>query len=127
VLVGEEIEMQRIKSGDIVQVISGNEKGARGEVKEIVRNYRLDHTKHKVHDSNSDRVIVTTVNIRKKHQRPISQTRTQTGIIEREAPIHISNVMLVCPHCDEAVRVGFDLEGNKKVRVCKRCGGAIDK
>ena len=119
--------MQRIKSGDIVQVISGNEKGARGEVKEIVRSYRLDHKKHKIHNPNSDRVIVATVNVRKKHQRPISQTRTQTGIIEREAPIHISNVMLVCPHCDEAVRVGFDLEGNKKMRVCKRCGGAIDK
>lgn len=119
--------MQRIKNGDTVQVISGNEKGARGEVKEVVRSYRLDRQKRKVHNASGDRVIVTTVNIRKKHQRPISQTRTQTGIIEREAPIHISNVMLVCPHCDEAVRVGFNFEGNKKVRVCKRCGGAIDK
>ena len=53
--------MQRIKSGDTVQVISGNEKGARGEVKEIVRSYRLDRQKHKIHNPNDDRVIVATV------------------------------------------------------------------
>ncbi len=120
--------MQRIKNGDTVQVISGNEKGARGEVKELVYGWRVErNTKRKVRNPGIDRVVVTTVNIRKKHQRPISQTRTQTGIIEREAPIHISNVMLVCPHCDEAVRVRFEFEGDKKVRICKRCGGAIDK
>lgn len=120
--------MHRIKNGDTVQVISGNEKGARGEVKQVIYGWRVGRNKSgKVRNPNADRVIVTTVNIRKKHQRPISQTRTQTGIIEREAPIHVSNVMLVCPQCDEAVRVKFDFEGDKKVRVCKRCGGNIDK
>jgi large subunit ribosomal protein L24 len=67
------------------------------------------------------------VNTRKKHQRPISQTRTQTGIIDKELPIHISNVMLVCPNCDEAVRVGIILDGDgKRKRVCKRCNKNID-
>lgn len=120
--------MQRIKKGDLVQVISGNEIGTRGEVKEMVFAWREDRKKgRKVRDPNGDRVLVTGVNIRKKHQRPISQTRTQTGIIEREAPVHISNLMLVCPTCDEATRVGFSLEGDKKVRVCKRCGENIDR
>jgi large subunit ribosomal protein L24 len=120
--------MERIKNGDLVQVISGNEKGAQGEVKQVVRGWRVGRNKAgKVRDQNNDKVVVTTVNIRKKHQRPISHTRTQTGIIEREEPIHISNVMLVCPSCDEAVRVRFDFEGDKKVRVCKRCGETIDK
>ena len=120
--------MQRIKNGDLVQVISGNEKGARGEVKQVVIGWRVDRDKSgRSRDPDADRVVITGVNLRKKHQRPISQTRTQTGIIEREAPIHLSNVMLVCPHCDEAVRVKFDFEGDKKIRICKRCGGAIDK
>ncbi len=120
--------MQRIKNGDLVQVISGNEKGARGEVKEVKLGWWVDRTRtNKTRNPEKDRVIIAGVNLRKKHQRPISQTRTQTGIIEREAPIHISNVMLVCPHCDEAVRVKFDSDGVKKIRICKRCGGAIDK
>ncbi len=119
--------MERIKNGDTIQIISGNEKGARGEVKEVLRGWRVGRFRtSKKREPNDDRAIVAGVNIRKKHQRPISQTRTQTGIIERELPIHISNMMLVCPHCDEAVRVKFDFEGNKKIRVCKRCGGSID-
>jgi large subunit ribosomal protein L24 len=120
--------MQRIKTGDLVQVISGNEIGARGEVKGFIRAWQVDRKRHKkVRNPGGDTVIVETVNIRKKHQRPISQTRTQTGIIEREAPIHLSNVMLVCPSCDEATRVGFSIEDGKKVRVCKRCNEPIDK
>ncbi len=119
--------MQKIKRGDLVQVISGNEVGARGEVKQILRGWKSARDKSSKHrDPNQDRLIVTGVNIRKKHQRPVSQTRTQTGIIEREAPVHISNVMLVCPGCDEAVRIKFDFEGDKKVRVCKKCGGALN-
>lgn len=120
--------MERIKNGDLVQVISGNEKGARGEVKQVLPGWRANRKNMmKVREPDGDKVVIAGVNIRKKHQRPISQTRTQTGIIEREAPVHASNVMLVCPHCDEAVRVGFNFEGDKKVRVCKRCGGIIDK
>jgi large subunit ribosomal protein L24 len=120
--------MQRIKKGDLVQVISGNEIGAQGEVERVLLAWHVGPKKQRIkRDPNGDRIVIRGVNIRKKHQRPISQTRTQTGIIEMEAPVHISNVMLVCPSCDEAVRVGFSFEEGKKVRVCKRCGATIDK
>lgn len=121
--------MYRIKKGDTVQVITGNEIGARGEVDRVLRAWHVDRFNRRIKpDPSSDKVVIKGVNIRKKHQRPVSQqTRTQTGIIEREMPIHISNVMLVCPNCDEASRVGFQIQGDKKVRVCKRCGSSIDK
>ena len=120
--------MQRIKTGDTVQVITGNEIGARGEVEKILVDWYVDRTNRRVRrNPEGDKLLIRGVNIRKKHQRPISQTRTQTGIIEREAPVHISNVMLVCPNCDEASRTRFSFEGDKKVRVCKRCGSPIDK
>ncbi|GAB4428218.1 MAG: 50S ribosomal protein L24 [Anaerolineae bacterium] len=120
--------MQRIKKGDTVQVITGNEIGARGEVEKILVDWYVDRDNRRVRrNPDGDKLVVRGVNIRKKHQRPISQTRTQTGIIEREAPVHISNVMLVCPNCDEASRVGFRIEGDKKLRFCKRCGTPIDK
>lgn len=120
--------MQRIKKGDTVQVISGNEVGARGEVNRVIHGWHVDRHNVRVRrDPNKDRVIIGGVKLHKKHQRPISQTRTQTGIIERESPVHISNVMLVCPSCDEATRVKISVEGGKKVRVCKRCGAPIDK
>ncbi|NJN93541.1 MAG: 50S ribosomal protein L24 [Anaerolineales bacterium] len=120
--------MQRIKKGDTVQVITGNEIGARGEVEKVLVDWYVDRDNRRVRrNADGDKLVVRGVNIRKKHQRPISQTRTQTGIIEREVPVHISNVMLVCPSCDEASRVGFRIEGDKKMRVCKRCGTPIDK
>ena len=74
-----------------------------------------------------DRVIVSGINLIKKHQRPTGQVRTQTGIIELEAPLPLSNVALVCRHCNEPTRVGFQiLPDGHKVRVCKKCGQAID-
>ena len=120
--------MQRIKKGDTVQVISGNEIGARGEVERVIKAKYVDRFNRVLgRNPNKDRLLVRGVNIRKKHQRPISQTRTQTGIIDKEMPIHISNVMLVCPNCDEAVRVGFSVdEDGKKRRFCKRCEKNID-
>jgi large subunit ribosomal protein L24 len=119
--------MQRIKKGDTVQVISGNEIGARGDVEKVIPGWDVKKKQRAGRDANGDRVVIRGVNIRKKHQRPTGQTRTQTGIIDVELPIHISNVMLVCPSCDEAVRVGFKFEDEKKVRFCKRCNATIDK
>lgn len=119
--------MQRIKKGDVVQVISGNEIGVRGEVERVINGWRVTRDKQRVgRDHNKDKLLIKGVNIRKKHQRPISQTRTQTGIIDKEMPIHISNVMLVCRSCDEATRIGFRFEGDKKVRYCKRCDATIE-
>lgn len=120
--------MQRIKKGDTVQVISGNDIGTRGEVENVLLVWHVGPKKVRTtRNPNGDRVVVRGVNVRKKHQKPTGQTKTQTGIIDVEAPIHISNVMLVCPDCDEAVRTGFRFEEEKKVRFCKRCDATIDK
>ncbi len=118
----------RIKEGDTVEIISGEEQGERGTVREVRRGWRVDRNHRRLGpDPSKDRVIVGGRNLVKKHQRPVSQTRTQTGIIEREAPIYVSKVALVCPKCNEWTRVGYDIgEGGAKVRICKRCGEAID-
>ena len=119
--------MQRIKNEDMVQVVAGNDKGVRGEVSEYIKGWRVNRRNQRIRDFNRDRVVVSGINVVKKHQKPISQTRTQTGIIELEAPIHISNVMLICPSCDEPVRVRFELDDDgRKQRVCKRCEEPID-
>ncbi len=105
----------RIKRGDTVEVIAGNDRGVRGSVQHVF--------------PKEGRVVVQGVRIVKKHQRPVRAGRgqVQTGIIELEAPLHISNVMLVCPHCHERTRVGFTRrEDGRKVRVCKKCSEAID-
>ena len=107
---------RRIKKGDTVQVISGNDRGLRGAVQRLL--------------PRKDRVVVSGVNVVNKHQRPVRAGRgeVQAGIIEFEAPIHVSNVMLVCPQCDEPTRVGFTRqeEESRKVRVCKACGEVFD-
>ncbi len=106
----------KIRKGDIVEVISGraDDKGERGEVIKVYRK--------------KQRVTVQGVNIRKKHQGQIqTQGRSMTpGIIEFEGPVHISNVMLVCPKCNETTRVGIDRKDGETHRVCKRCDAVID-
>lgn len=106
--------MNRIKKGDTVEVISGDDRGVRGTV-------RIVYPK-------KDRVVVSGVNLVKKHQRPVNAggRQTQAGIIEFEAPIHVSKVMLVCPSCKERTRVSYRYEGDRKVRVCKRCQAVIE-
>jgi large subunit ribosomal protein L24 len=106
----------KIRKGDIVEVINGRleDKGKRGEVIKV--------------NPKEGRVVVQGANMRKKHQRQV-QTQGRTinpGIIEFEGPIHISNVMLVCPKCDEATRVGIQREEGEVRRVCKNCGALID-
>jgi large subunit ribosomal protein L24 len=119
--------MMKIRQGDTVEILSGDDKGQRGTVRQVLRGWKVDRQRRRVaRDPNRDKVIVGGHNLIKKHQRPVSQTRTQTGIIEREAPIHISKVALVCPHCNEWTRVNFTAaEDGSKVRVCKRCGETI--
>jgi large subunit ribosomal protein L24 len=105
----------RIRQGDTVEIISGDEKGLRGSVQQVL--------------SGGMRVIVSGANIVKKHQRPVRAGRgqVQPGIIELEAPVNASNVMLVCPHCSERSRVRFVKgEDGRTVRLCKRCGETID-
>ena len=101
-----------IKKGEEVEVISGKDRGKRGEVLKV--------------DPKEDQVIVEGVNIVHRHMRP-TQDMPQGGIIENEAPIHISNVQLVCPGCGERSRTGKrELDTGKKVRYCKKCDEIID-
>jgi large subunit ribosomal protein L24 len=128
--------MERIKKGDLVEVIAGKDAAAarrekktvRGTVHRVIRGYKIDRQHRKLgRDPKKDRVVVQGVNLITKHQRRTGDVRTQVGRIEREAPIHISNVMLVCPSCKKASRVGIRVsEDGSKGRYCKRCEEAID-
>lgn len=105
----------RIKVGDEVEVVSGNYKGTRGTVQRVLLK--------------DNRVVISGVNLVKKHQKPRptgGRTQAQGGIIEFEAPISVSNVMLVCPETGEPTRVGIrrDEAGNR-VRFSKKSGNAI--
>ncbi len=102
-----------VRRGDTVGVIAGKERGKRGTV------LRVLHEKH--------RVLVENLNMIKKHQRPTQKVR-QGGIIEREGPIPLSKVLLVCPRCDRPVRHHIRILGDgRKQRVCTRCDESIDK
>ena len=107
----------KIKRGDNVKVIAGDDKGATGVVIKVL--------------PKENRVIVQGVNIVKKHRKP-SQSNPDGYIEEREAPIHISNVALVDPKTKKSkkavktVRVGFDFENGKKIRVCHKTGAKLD-
>jgi large subunit ribosomal protein L24 len=104
----------KIKQGDTVEVVSGHDKGHRGDVLRVL--------------PSDKRVVVQGANMRKKHQRQVQAGgRTMNpGIIQFEAPIHVSNVMLVCPKCDQPVRVGMLIQGDQRQRVCKGCQELID-
>ena len=106
--------MNRIKKGDIVEVISGDDKGMRGEVLRVL--------------SKENRVVVSKVNIVTKHQsaQRAGRSQAQGGRIQFEAPIHISKVMLVSPKDNLPTRVGFDVVDGRKVRVARRTGDVID-
>ncbi len=100
-----------IKKGDKVKVIAGKDRGAEGVV---LASY-----------PSKQRVAVEKVNVVKKAQRP-TQANPQGGISSVEAPIHVSNVQLICPACNEATRINVKRVDGKKVRTCKKCGKDID-
>lgn len=101
-----------VKKGDKVMVISGKDKGKTGVILAAF--------------PKQDRVIVEGVNIVKKHSKP-SQVNPQGGIINQEAPIHVSNVMPLDPKTDQPTRVGYKIVDGKKVRVAKKSGEVLDK
>jgi large subunit ribosomal protein L24 len=105
-------KLPKIKKNDKVIVIVGKEKGKIGTVLKI--------------DAEKGRVVVEKVNMVKKHAKPSAKT-AQGGIIEKEGPLSISNVMIVCNKCTEPTRIGMRaLEDGSKVRVCKKCGEPMD-
>jgi len=100
-----------VKKGDTVLVIAGKSAGKKGKIIEVV--------------TEKSRVVVEGVNMIKRHTKP-TQKMPQGGIMEREAPIHSSNVMFYCSKCNQPVRVGKKfLENGEKIRVCKKCSEAI--
>lgn len=103
-----------VRTGDTVLVISGRERGKTGQISRVLRK--------------EERVVVGGLNLVKRHTKARPGV-VQAGIIEKEAPIHVSNVMLICPACSRATRVGhrmYDDEGvQRKARVCKHCGEVI--
>lgn len=102
----------KIRQGDQVMVIAGKEKGKRGRIKRVL--------------PEKNRVVVDGLNFVKRHRRSRGQM-DQGGIVEFEAPLHASNVMLVCPHCKKPVRVGYEiLPDGEKVRVCRACAELLD-
>ena len=105
-------EKFHVKKDDQVVVIAGKEKGKTGKILRVI--------------TKKERVLVEKVSFVKRHTRPSGRTR-QGGILEKEAPIHASNVMIICTKCNSPVRVGRRiLEDGKKVRYCKKCGELID-
>ena len=100
----------RIKKGDNVSVLSGNDKGKTGEVLEVM--------------PKADKIVVKGVNVRKKHVKP-RKAGEEGGIISVECAIPSSKVNVVCPKCGKVTKVGYTMEKDEKVRVCKKCGAKL--
>ena len=100
----------KIKKGDNVQVLSGNDKGTKGEVLEVL--------------PKEDKVVVKGVNVRKKHVKARRQGE-ESGILSVECAIPSSKVNVVCPKCGKATKVGYSIEKDKKERICKKCGSKL--
>jgi large subunit ribosomal protein L24 len=103
-----------IRRNDNVIVITGKDRGKRGRVLKV--------------DPAKNRLIVEGVNFIKRHTKPNPQRQIKGGVIEREASLHASNVQLVCPECDKPTRLGRKILGDgRKVRICRKCEGVVDK
>ena len=104
----------KIRKGDSVMVITGKDAGKRGTVNRVL--------------PGEGRVIVDKVNMIKRHTKPNPQRQIKGGLVEREAPLHASNVQVVCPECGKATRIGRRVLGDgRKVRICRKCEGVVDK
>ena len=99
-----------VKKNDTVLVLSGKDKGKKGKVLSV--------------DPESRKVIVEGVNVASRHQKPRKQGE-EGGIQQKEAPIYACKVQKVCPKCNKPTRIGHKVEGDKKVRICKKCGAEI--
>ncbi len=100
----------KLRKGDEVLVLAGKDVGKTGTITRVM--------------AESDRVIVDGMNMVKKHQKPTRATM-QGGIIDKEMPIHASNVALVCKSCKKPTRIGYKFDNGEKVRICRKCGGDV--
>ena len=103
----------RIKKNDTVMVIAGRERGKTGKVLRVI--------------TAKERALIERLNLVKRHQKPRG-AQSPSGIVEKEAPIHLSNLMIMCDKCNAPVRMGKRvLEDGRSVRVCRRCGDQLDQ
>ncbi len=103
-----------VRKNDNVVVMAGRDRGKRGRVLKVF--------------PDRNRVVVEGVNFIKRHTRPNPRANVKGGIVEREASVHASNVQIVCPECGMPARIGRQLLGDgRKVRICRKCDGAVDK
>jgi large subunit ribosomal protein L24 len=103
-----------VRKNDNVLVTTGKDRGKRGRVLKVL--------------PTTNRVVVEGVNMIKRHTKPNPQRQIKGGLVEREAPLHASNVQVVCPECGKATRIGRKILGDgRKVRICRKCEGVVDK
>ncbi len=103
-----------VRKNDNVVVVTGKDRGKRGRVLRVL--------------PSRNRLVIEGVNLVKRHTRPNPQQNIKGGIVEREGSLHASNVQIVCPECGAATRIGHQLLGDgRKVRICRKCDGAVDK
>ena len=106
--------MLHIKKNDEVVVLAGRDRGKRGKVLRM--------------SPGGERAVVENINMLRRHTRPNPQKNIKGGIVEKESPVHLCNLMVICRECSEQTRVGHTLlSDGQKVRTCKKCGGTIDK
>ena len=100
-----------VKTGDLVLVITGKDAGKQGKVLKT--------------SPSTGRIVVEGVNMISRHQKA-RRAQEKSAIVKKEGTIDVSNVMVVCPTCEKATRVAYKVEGDKKVRICKKCGAILD-
>jgi large subunit ribosomal protein L24 len=103
-----------IRRNDNVVVTTGKDRGKRGRVLKVLRD--------------KNRLVIEGVNFINRHTKPNPQKNIKGGVMKREAPLHASNVQLICPECGAQTRIGHKLLGDgRKVRICRKCQGVVDK
>ena len=103
-----------LRKNDNVLIITGKDRGKKGRVLKVL--------------PAKNRVVVEGVNLIKRHTKPNPGRQIKGGVVEREAPLHASNVQVVCPECGKATRIGRKILGDgRKVRICRKCEGVVDK
>ena len=103
-----------IKKNDTVTVMTGKDRGKQGRVLKVL--------------PENNRLVVDGVTFIKRHTKPNPQRQIKGGVVEREAPLHASNVQLLCPECGKPTRLGKRILGDgRKVRICRKCEGVVDK
>jgi len=103
-----------IRKNDNVLVMTGKDRGKRGRVLKVL--------------PEKNRLIVEGVNLIKRHTKPNPGKQIKGGVVERDAPLHASNAQIVCPECGKATRIGRKILGDgRKVRICRKCEGVVDK